>query len=221
MDDYRTVLAEIWPFYGLIVKTERLEMRVPLEGELVELAKVARVIQPEGEQPYQWPWMYEPSPKMELELFRQCRKNFVHWDRDDWKFELGVFLDGKPIGIQTLLARNFKITKRVEHGAWLGLEYHSQGYGTEARIAMLELVFERMGALEAHSDYLEGNKKSAGVSYKLGFVDNGKEYAEHCGEQVIRHYVTLTREVWQKSMHPSGASITGYEPCLEWMGIAH
>ncbi|WP_425460855.1 GNAT family N-acetyltransferase [Lapillicoccus jejuensis] len=49
------------------------------------------------------------------------------------------------IGQVTLRARDFAVTREVSTGSWLGLGHHRQGYGTEARTALLALAFDHLG----------------------------------------------------------------------------
>jgi len=79
------------------------------------------------------------------------------------------------MGVQDVTARDFAVRKTVVTGSWLGRAYQGRGYGTEMRAAVLTLAFDGLGADRAESGYFTGNAQSAGVSAKLGYVDNGDQ----------------------------------------------
>ncbi|MEU1388015.1 GNAT family N-acetyltransferase [Nonomuraea sp. NPDC005730] len=56
---------------------------------------------------------------------------------------LAIRLDGTAIGLQSMWATDFAISRTVETGSWIGLAHQGRGYGTEARMAVLEPAFTR------------------------------------------------------------------------------
>ena len=64
-------LADLWPLFGLLIETPRLQLRLPREDELPALAEAARDIAgPDGPR-LQMPWMYGSSPDMERQLLQR------------------------------------------------------------------------------------------------------------------------------------------------------
>ena len=64
----------LWPLYDLRLRTERLELFLPNEDELVELCQLARAgIHPPDEMPFAIPWSIKPSPRFEREFIQ------FHW----------------------------------------------------------------------------------------------------------------------------------------------
>lgn len=51
-------VADLWPLFSIVIETSRLELRLPREDELGELARVARVIAAPGEAQLHLPWMF-------------------------------------------------------------------------------------------------------------------------------------------------------------------
>ena len=134
-------LAETWPLFGLRISTARLELRLPREEELPALARAGRVIAAPGEPQLQMQWMYGPSPGMERDLLQWHWRALAHWKADSWNLPLAVFADGEPIGRQDLFADDFRRVRSVGTGSWLTRSCQGQGYGSEARAAVLELAF--------------------------------------------------------------------------------
>ena len=51
------VLANLWPLFGLTVQTSRLELRLPHEHAIAELASIAGTgVHHPGERPFLTPW---------------------------------------------------------------------------------------------------------------------------------------------------------------------
>jgi len=115
------------------------------------------------------------------------------------------------------MARSFSVRRTVVTASWMGRAYQGRGYGTEMRAAVLALAFEGLGAEVAESGYLEGNAASAGVSAKLGYVDNGEEVRAVGRERVVEHRLKVGRDTWRRDLVP--VTIEGLEPCLKLFGI--
>ncbi len=130
----------------------------------------------------------------------------------------GVWSEGRPVGSQDLRAERFSDTRTVESGSWLGRRYQGQGYGTEMRVAVLELGFRGLGAQAAVSGSFEGNIASARVSEKLGYVASGEHFHEPRGVRVREQGFRLERETWLADERPP-VEIVGLEPCLPLFGV--
>jgi len=215
----RQKLTEIWPIFGLTIKTPRLELKLSDGSDLPELAKAARTIQGSDEVHFQQAWMYEPSPKMERELLQRYWNRLGSWTANDWHLKFVAYLDDQPIGLQDIWAEKFPAKRSVYTGSWLTLEQQGKGYGTEMRLGVLELAFGKLGAVEALTDYREGNDKSNGVSRKLGYIDNGQSLALTEGERFTKHFMRLTTEAWKTFPDKPKIEVIGLEPCLEMLGL--
>ncbi len=90
------------------------------------------------------------------------------------------------------------------------------------RAAILHLLFAGLDAVAATSSAFVDNPTSHAVSTKLGYEQNGWEYAAPRGERAqLRHYV-LTRERWerqQRSDTKRDIEIEGLEQCREMFGL--
>jgi len=214
----REKLAGVWPPFGLTIKTERLELKIPEDKDLLILMKQARHIQPSDEPHFQKAWMYWPTPLMERELLRRYWKSLAEFAPAKWRLKFAVYLVGTPIGVQDIWAEEFATNRAVTTGSWLNIDYQGQGYGTEMRRAVLDLAFNYLGAQEARTDFMEGNVKSSGVSRKLGYIETRVEPTTTDNVTVIKHYLRLDKESWFKTTRPEVA-IKGFEACLEMLGL--
>lgn len=171
---HRTMAHPLWPLFDLRIRSARLELRLPADDEIATLAAVARAgIHPPGEMPFGVAWSTVPSPKFEREFARHHWDARAAWSPGRWHLALAVFLDGRPIGAQSLLARDFAILRTVKTGSWLGRAHQGHGLGTEMRAAVLGFAFDGLGAEVAESEAFLDNARSAGVSRRLGYRDNG------------------------------------------------
>jgi RimJ/RimL family protein N-acetyltransferase len=198
-------LAGLWPLFGLLIETPRLQLRLPTEEELPALTEAARDIAgPDGLR-LQTPWMYGESPDMERHLLQRHWRALAHWKPGSWHLPLVVFLAAEPVGMQDLWAEEFAQRRSV---------------GTEARAAVLDLAFGHLGALEALTEYTEGNHASERVSRKLGYVPNGQRagYRDDAGP-VTEYQLRLDRPAREIRARRDYTVVTGLGPCLPMLGL--
>ncbi|WP_104081037.1 GNAT family N-acetyltransferase [Cryobacterium sp. Y11] len=136
------MLIDNWSFVGLHLTTDRLELRVPTDDELTEVAVVAAGgIHELDEKPYLMPWTDLPPPERIVHVMKQHWSRRGDWSADAWALELAVFHEQRPIGMVALRGRDFPILREVKTESWLGLEHHGKGLGTEARTALLHPLY--------------------------------------------------------------------------------
>jgi RimJ/RimL family protein N-acetyltransferase len=208
------------PLSGLRLRTPRLELRLPTEDELIQLAGVAqRGVHPRDEMPFLVPWTDRlGSPSFPQEFVDDHLQLIAGWKSDQWCLELGVFVEERPIGIQAIRGDDFRTERTVHSSSWLGQRFQRKGYGTEMREAILELAFVGLGAVAARSGVVDGTVASARISAKLGYVDSGEAWHVRRGERVhVRHFL-LSRERWEQGERPPVA-ISGLRACLPLFGV--
>ncbi|WP_328465656.1 GNAT family N-acetyltransferase [Actinoplanes sp. NBC_00393] len=212
-------LIDIWPIFGLVVRTPRLELRLPRDSDLAGLADVAAAgVHPPGEQPFLTPWTDgTPSDRARFVLAEHWR-GLSSWTPAKWQLALGVFRDGEPLGVVALLARDFSVVRQVTTWSWLGIDHHGKGYGTEARIGLLTLAFDQLGAETARTDVFQDNHASQSVSRKLGYEPDGISVDARGSEALISDRLRLSRETWKAQPHPT-VTLEGVSPCLPLFGL--
>jgi len=205
----------LWPLFDLRLRTPRLELRLPTDDDLVQLAAVAKAgIHPPDEMPFAVPWSILPTPDFERNFVRFHWGLRAGWSVEDWGLDLGVFLDGRPIGVQGLYARGFSVLRTVHTGSWLGAPYQRRGLGTDMRAAILSLAFDGLGAEVAETEAFLDNAASAGVSRRLAYEDDGLGRRAPQGiARDVRRF-RLTAERWRTVEHPE-IQIVGLEGCRE------
>jgi len=211
-------IEDAWPLFRLRIRSEQLVLRLPTDDDLVELCAVARAgIHPPQEMPFGLAWTDKPSPRLEHEFAQHHWSLRANWRPDDWTLELGVFLDGRPIGAQGIGAKEFGVLRTVSTGSWIGREFQGHGYGKASRWAILALAFDGLDADAAESAAFVDNAASNAVSRTLGYDENGVFRMAPRGEPRDAIRFRLTREAWVSRARPA-VSIDGLEASLELFG---
>ncbi len=210
--------AHPWPLFDLRLRTPSLELRLPTDEDLLELARVARAgVTDEGQAFFAVQWHQLPSPAMERQFLLHWWSIRSNWNPRNWSLGLAVVADGQLIGMQDLIGRDFGVRRSVTTASWLGQKYQGRGYGTEMRAAVLALAFDGLGARVAESGYFPGNSASARVSEKLGYVSNGEDVWSVSGRRSVEQRLRVTAETWRRELVP--VAIEGLEPCLKLFGL--
>lgn len=212
--------AAHWPLFDLVIRTPRIEMRIPDDELLVELADLAAdgVHAPDS-MPFIVPWTRAEPPELQRNVLQ------YHWGvrsrlaREDWTLEFVTIVDGSVVGAQAIGAKSFAVVKEVHSGSWLGRIHQGQGIGKEMRSAILHLAFAGLGAEVATSAAHADNASSIGVSRALGYDDNGYDLSEV--EGVVRKQLRfwMDRARWEERRRED-ISIEGLEPCLPLLGAS-
>lgn len=199
--------------WDIRVHTPRLELRLPTEDELVALFRVAEGgIHPPEEMPFLVPW----TDDLRLEAFLEFHQGTsAAWRPEKWSLNLITFLDGNPIGSQSIEAEDFAVKREVVTGSWLGAPYQGRGLGTEQRAAVLELAFAGLAAEVALSGSLVHNIASQRVSEKLGYRMTGTRTVAPRGEPVEHYDYRLERADWTC---PVAVELDGVAPALPLFG---
>lgn len=214
-----TALADAWPLAGLRVVEGDLELRYPDDALLVELARVAvRGVHEPDRMPFTFPWT-RATPAELVPRFLA-----YHWGLRSnvspagWTIELAVLLDGEPVGVQSIFAKDFGVLRTAETGSWLALERQGRGVGTRMRRAICHLGFEGLGAEELTTAAFVDNAPSRGVTARIGYAPNGSRPVVREGEPVRLDQYALTRAAWLAGDRPD-VEIHGLAPVLAQLGL--
>lgn len=213
------MLAELWPLYGLTVATPRLELRLPREEELAELAYLAGAgVHRPDERPFLTPWTDGSPDDCARFVLQEHWSQLAGWRASAWRLGLGVFHAGRPLGVVALRARDFPVVREVTTSSWLGIDHQGKGYGTEARAGLLALAFDHLDARAALTEVFQDNHSSQAVSRKLGYEHDGISVDARGNEAVVSDRLRLTRENWTRSERPA-IQVAGMPPCRPMFGL--
>ena len=205
-----------WPLFDLRIRTQRVEIRLPSDDDLIELARLAlKGVHDPTRMPFLHPWTDEPSPQLERGMMQWGWRHRAEWTPDNWSFNGAVFVNGEVVGVQSLMATDFAALRSVKTGSWLGVTHQGKGIGKEMRSAILHFAFETLEALEAHSGGFIDNGSSLGVSRALGYEDDGRRSVLRRGIPTEMLELRLDRSKWQQ-IAQSTVEVFGFEDCRDF-----
>ena len=186
------------PLTRLRLRTPRLELRLPTVFELRQLYQVAAAgIHDPSFMPFEAAWTDDLN---EPDFLAYHAATVAAFSPESWELGLVAFHDGRPIGVQAVLAKAFAADRTVATGSWLGRPFQGQGLGTEMRAAVLRLAFAGLGAERARSGAIEGNRQSLGVSRKFAYEHTGVATVSPRGIPVTHDNLELARERFSSSV---------------------
>lgn len=190
-------LHEFWPPAGVTVRTPRLELRWPTEGDLTALADLAsRGVHPEAAMPFMTPWTRGSPTDVARSVLRWNWRSHGEWEPTKWCWPAVVVVDGVVVGTQGLDATDYGLCRTVETGSWLGRAHQGQGLGKEMRAAMLHLAFAGLDAERAETSAYDDNPSSLGVTRSLGYRENGDRVGAVEGRRRHELLFVLDRQTW-------------------------
>jgi RimJ/RimL family protein N-acetyltransferase len=207
--------GSFWPLFDLVVRTPRLELRLPKETDfagLIELADTG-IHDPET-MPFFVPWTDLASGPRARETAKWLWSHRANWSPDKWTFTAAAFVDGQPVGMQDIGAEHFRAVRSVETGSWLGRAYQGRGLGREMREAVLHLAFSGLGAEEALSGAFEDNEASLATSRAVGYRENGEARGQRRDSWGRTVRFRMGRDTWERRRRDD-IEIVGLDACLD------
>ena len=210
-------MSRHWPLFDLRVTTPRLQLRLPNEELSDQLVDTILDHDPER-MPFS-SWTRRPREELPFNTLSHVWRQLAGFTPDDWSLPLAVVIDGTAVGMQSLMAKKFPITRQVDSGSWLGWRYQGQGYGTEMRAAALYFAFTELGAEVAVSTSFADNPASIAVSRRNGYKDNGVDRLTRDGTMAEALQLRLTRDDWQRH-RTLEVQVDGFDRCRPLFGLA-
>jgi RimJ/RimL family protein N-acetyltransferase len=214
-------LEELWPLFRLKLLTGDLELRLPKDDEVAQLAGLTREpIHPPERMPFFVPWTDAPEEVRVRSGLQWHWRSRAEWSPDEWRLELAVFRGGEVVGTQGVHGQKFSVVREVETGSWVGRPFQGQGIGTAMRRAVLHLAFAGLGAHAARSGAFNDNAASLRVSERLGYRPDGTETFERRGERAELTRLVMSRASWEEaSAGWPPVTIEGLAGCREMFGL--
>ena len=210
-----------WPFFDLVVRTPRLELRAIDDEIATHLATLAALgIHDPERMPFAVEWTDVEPPQLQrntLQYYWHCRATM---SPAAWSLQLAVVVDGELVGTTGLLTNQFPVLRTCETGSWLGRDFQGHGIGTEMRIATLQLGFDGFGARLATTSAFSDNPASLGVTRKLGYAANGEAGKVRRGVPARSLLFAMTAEHFAEHVRRDDIELIGVEPCLPLLGLA-
>jgi RimJ/RimL family protein N-acetyltransferase len=217
---YGAGMDHAYPPLNIEVATPRLTLAAATDDLLERLVPIVRAgVVGEGEVPFDDPIsLYHESPQREWTWLQRIWAGRSRVSPQFWRLYFVVLADGKPVGMQDLVGKEFAALGTVTTFSWLCPSARHRGLGKEMRAAILHLAFAGLPAREATSEAFTDNHASNGVSRALGYEPNGTAWATRRGDAAQLSGWKLTRERWS-SRRRDDIQLTGVEACLPVLGI--
>jgi len=133
--------------------------------------------------PFLTKWINDPEITQYLASYSPMREE----DEEDWyeytrnkqsEAVLAIIVDEKMIGVMGLSDINH-INGTATTGAFIGeKEYWGQGYGSEAKMLLLDYAFNTLNLRKIHSGVIAFNERSYKYSLKCGYKETGVQKEE-------------------------------------------
>lgn len=214
--------AELWPPSGLRVVSGDLELRHLDEDLLFQLAALGgEGIHDEDFMPFTFPWSRGSAVEVGRRILAYQWGAASRITPESWAIELAVVRGGEVLGVQSLTASDFPVTRTAESGSWLGRRHQGRGVGTLARLMVLDLLFEGFGARTATTSAWADNGPSIAVTRKIGYRPNGTTTLAREGKPAGDVRFRLDREDWDARAEALRPEVTlhGVGPVREMLGL--
>jgi RimJ/RimL family protein N-acetyltransferase len=211
-------LGRMWPPFGLEVTCGPLALRPLRDSDFPEVLAVAHAgIHAAGEMPFYFPWTDAKGPALERSFMQYHWRNRAELSPDSWALDLGVWHEGRFVGVQGVSTHDFPVTHTGETGSWLGREFHGRGIGTLMRQAICVLCLDHLGFEEVTSAAFSDNPASLGVSRKVGYRPNGERRLARKGSMATNILLVLTPEDLVRP--PYDVEVVGADAFLELVEV--
>jgi RimJ/RimL family protein N-acetyltransferase len=208
-----------WPIFDIRIWTERLELRLPTDDDLMEMLDRAHSgIHDPGEMPFGMAWTDQPSPYFERSFVQFHWSSRANWSPGKWSLDLGVWFEGQLVGTQGMGAENFGLLRSVSTGSWLARDFQGRGIGKEMRSAVLGFSFDTLGAAWATSGSFLDNPASAAVSRSLGYDEDGFEILAPRGEPKPLIRWRMSADQWHSRERPH-VEVAGMDRSWDLFGL--
>jgi RimJ/RimL family protein N-acetyltransferase len=190
-------LVDLWPAAGISVRAGDLEMRWIDDELAVDLALLAgQGVHDDNVMPFNYPWTRgtEREVARSVLTFQWAARPRVGAER--LVLELGVLVNGEPVGIQSASGDNWSVLREVETGSWLGRAYQGRGIGRRMRALMLHFCFEALKADSVVSAAFTDNAASNAVSLRTGYVVDGVQRVVRDGIAATQTRYRMDRARW-------------------------
>jgi RimJ/RimL family protein N-acetyltransferase len=211
----------LWPLFGLAVTTPRLTLRYVDDESGTELARLAaRGIHDPATMPFAEPWTDVDSPELEHNTMRYYWRSRAETSSGHWDLNMTVWCGQTVVGMCSVTADDFPVTRTASTGSWLGREYQGHGLGREMRRAALCLIFAGLDADCATTSAWHDNAASLGVTRSLGYTANGSRPAPRRGRPDTMLDFAMTNRQWLAGHASAEIELTGIEPVRQFLDTA-
>jgi RimJ/RimL family protein N-acetyltransferase len=199
-----TRLEEIWPCFGLRIRSGPLELSVIRDADIPALVDLAKDgIHDPDQMPFAFPWTQPLDGELGRRMAQHYWRSRAEFTSTRWSLELVVRRDGEVVGVQAIGTADFLVTRTGESGSWLGRRHQGRGTGTLMRQTMCAFLFDHVDFQQVTSAAFIDNPASRAVSRKVGYRPNGRTREKRRdGELAFSQRLTLDPADLVRSTYP-------------------
>jgi RimJ/RimL family protein N-acetyltransferase len=211
-------LEQLWPPFALRVTCGPLVLRPMRDTDFPEvLAVVHAGIHAPDFMPFSFPWTDVTGAEMDRQFLQYHWRARAELTPERWQLDLGVWKEGRFVGVQGVSTLDFPVTRTGETGSWLGQEFHGRGIGTLMRQAICVLCLDHLGFEQVTSGAFSDNPASLTVSRKVGYRANGEQRLARKGVVATNIQLVLAPEDLVRP--PYDVEVVGADAFLELVGV--
>ena len=167
--------VSFWPLFDLVVRTPRLEMRLPREDEFDDLnVLIDAGIHDPTTMPFASPFTDVPPLRRARESAQFWWRQRADWIPDKWAYSAAVYVEGRVVGVQGMMADHFGALRSVETGSgWTGRS-RAKGWARRCETGRPPPGLQGARSQVAHCGTFHDNAASRATSRSVGYVDNGE-----------------------------------------------
>lgn len=207
-------LAALWPPFALRVTCGPLVLRPLRDADFPEVLAVAQAgIHAPDQMPFYFPWTDARGAELDRSFVQYHWRARAELAPERWSLDLGVWHEGRFVGVQGVSTQDFAVTRTGETGSWLGQGFQGRGIGTLMRQAICVLCLDHLGFEEVTSGAFSDNPASLAVSRKVGYRVNGEKRLARKGRVATNVQLVLAPEDLVRP--PYDVEVVGAGPFLE------
>lgn len=132
---------------------------------------------------------------------------------------LGIYVDGVPVGVQSVSGDAFAVARVGSTGSWVAPQFRGNGFGKAAREAILAVTFDVLGAEWAVTSAIESNVSSLAVTAAAGYSPDGRMVEVPGGEAVMLLRFRMSRDDWAQRARPP-VRLSGFDDLVADLGLS-
>ncbi|MGI3779405.1 MAG: GNAT family N-acetyltransferase [Janthinobacterium lividum] len=212
-----TSLSELWPPFGLVVRSGGLTLTPVTDEDLPGLVDLVRSgVHAPDEMPFGMPWTRRATAEVAPEYARHYWQTRAAFVPADFHLDLVVRDDGELVGVQGFFATDYPVTRTAETGSWLALRHQDRGIGTRMRQSVCSLLVDHLGAAEVTSGAFVDNPASLAVSRKVGYRRTDTKRVAREGALALHAQLRLRPD---DLVRGDPVEVSGVEPLRAFLGV--
>lgn len=181
-----------------VLETKRLLLRPPKISDWKDIVEGVKDL---GVSKYLAVVPHPYTKKDALWFINDSLKKWRKKEKNNYRFFIELKSEKKVIGVTDIHGINYQ-DKVAKTGSWIARKYWRKGYILEAKIAVMDFIFNKLKMRKIETEAFVVNKASNHMQKRLGFRCEGTKIkttiAKSTGKIHDAHMYGLLKEEWVK-----------------------